>query len=97
MKKNLSPRIEDRLLATHVAENVDFERACTLGDAEKIRAIVEFEMQEHNLFTKGSQKLRDDINRMLQGRTMVSSTVGTNVLMFVWNSRLSGIGLSVHN
>lgn len=97
MKKNLSSKIEDRLLATHIAENADFEKACTLGDAVKIREIVESEMQKHNLFTKGSQKLREDINRLLQGRTVVSSAVGTNILLFVWNSRMSGIGLGVHN
>ena len=58
--------------------------------------IVESEMKKHDLYTKGSKKLQADILRMLQGRPSVSKYVGQNVLMFVWNSRLSGIGLAVN-
>lgn len=94
MKKNLSPKIEDRLLATHVTNNPNFESACMTGDAQLIRSIVESEMEKHNLFTKGSEKLKADIHRMLQGKDKVPSWVGQNVLMFVWNSRASGIGLA---
>lgn len=96
MKKNLSPKIEDRLLATHVTNNKDFEAACLSGDAGQIMTIVETEMQKHKLFTKGSEKLKADVLRMLQGKEKVSTSVGQNILMFVWNSRLSGIGLAVN-
>lgn len=94
MKKNLSPKIEDRLLATHVSNNAGFEAACYAGDGAQIMSIVESEMQKNNLFTKGSEKLKNDILRMLQGKSKVSATVGQNILMFVWNSRASGIGLA---
>jgi hypothetical protein len=52
-------------------------------------------MEKNNLYTKGSKKLQADIARMLQGKERVPSYVGQNILMFVWNSRLSGIGLAV--
>ena len=94
MKKNLNPKIEDRLLATHVTNNKDFESACLSGNAGQIMAIIETEMQKHKLFTKGSEKLKADIMRMLQGKDVVSTSVGQNILMFVWNSRASGIGLA---
>lgn len=90
-----SRNIEDRLLATHISENREFATACQLGDAKQIMDIVSSEMEEHKLFTPGSKKLRDDIFRMLQGKAKVSSYVGNQVLSFVWNSRLSGIGLAV--
>ncbi len=92
--KNLSKKIEDKLLATHVSNNPDFESACTSGDGLQIMSIVEAEMEKNNLFTKGSKKLQADIVRMLQGRSRVSPSVGQQVLMFVWNSRTSGIGLA---
>lgn len=94
MKKNLSPKIEDRLLATHVSNNPNFETACMTGDGAQIAHIVDFEMQKNNLFTKGSEKLKSDILRMLQGRTRVPTVVGQKILMFVWNSRASGIGFA---
>lgn len=87
--------IEDRLLATHISENKDFEFACLTGNAEKIMYIVNSEMDKHDLHTKGSKKLRDDIYRMTKGQTSVSAIIGTNILMFVWNSRLSGTGFAV--
>lgn len=93
--KELSEKIEDRLLATHISDNPDFEGACVSGNASQILAIVEAEMQKNNLYTKGSKKLQADITRMLQGKTRVPSYIGQNILMFVWNSRLAGIGLAV--
>ena len=93
--KNLTEKIEDRLLATHIADNPEFEGACLSGDGFMIMEIVEAEMKKNNLFTKGSKKLKEDINRMLQGQSRVSKYVGQNVLLFVWNSRLAGIGLAV--
>lgn len=94
--KKLEAKIEDRLLATHIADNPEFEGACLSGNGLMIMEIVEHEMEKNNLYTKGSKKLQADIIRMLQGRSSVSSYVGQNVLMFVWNSRLSGIGLAVN-
>lgn len=93
--KTLEKKIEDRLLATHISTNVDFEPACMAGDGRKIMAIVEAEMEKNNLFTKGSHKLKADINRLLQGKDKVPCWVGQNVLMFVWNSRLAGTGYAV--
>ena len=93
--KNLEAKIEDRLLATHIANNPNFTTACTTGNSSKIMAIVEAEMEKNNLYTKGSKKLKADILRMLNGKEKVSTHVGQNILMFVWNSKLSGIGLAV--
>ena len=90
-------KVEDRLLATHVASNPEFKNACLAGDGTQIIAIVEAEMEKNNLFTKGSKKLREDILRMLRGEAKVSQKCGENILFFVWNSRLSGIGYAVHN
>jgi hypothetical protein len=87
--------IENRLLATHISANSDFEPACMSGDAEKIMAIVHTEMEKNNLFTAGSKKLRDDIFRMTKGRDKVSVHIGSNIMAFVWNSRLSGTGFAV--
>jgi hypothetical protein len=94
--KKLEAKIEDRLLATHISDNPDFEGACLSGNGLVIMEIVEAEMKKNNLYTKGSKKLQEDIIRMLQGRSSVSKHVGQNILMFVWNSRLSGIGLAVN-
>ena len=94
--KNLSEKIEDRLLATHISDNPEFEGACLSGNGLMIMEIIEHEMEKNNLYTKGSKKLKQDIINMLQGRTSVSKYVGQNVLMFVWNSRLAGIGLAVN-
>lgn len=93
--KNLEAKIEDRLLATHIANNPDFTTACTTGSSSKIMTIVEAEMEKNNLYTKGSKKLKADILRMLNGKEKVPTHVGQNILMFVWNSKLSGIGLAV--
>jgi hypothetical protein len=94
--KNLSEKIEDRLLATHVSNNKNFEAACLTGDGLQIMDIVKAEMEKNKLFTNGSKKLQADILRMLQGKSKVSPSVGQQVLMFVWNSRMSGIGLAVN-
>jgi hypothetical protein len=96
MKKNLSPKIEDKLLATHVTNNKDFEAACLTGNGSLIKTIVETEMQKNKLFTKGSEKLKADILKLLQGKEKVSVSVGQNILMFVWNSRMSGIGFAAN-
>lgn len=93
--KNLSPAIENKLLATHVSDNENFESACLSGDGTQIMAIIEKEMEKNKLYTKGSKKLRDDVFRMLQGKDKVSTYIGQNILFFIWNSRLAGIGLAV--
>lgn len=94
--KELEAKIEDRLLATHISDNPEFEGACLTGNGLMIMDIVESEMKKHNLYTKGSKKLQADILRMLQGQSSIPKHVGQRVLMFVWNSRLSGIGLAVN-
>ena len=83
-------KIEDRLLATHISNNPDFEAACLDGDANKIIEIVDYEIEKNNLYTKGSNKLRTDITRMLNAKKHFAQ-----ILMFVWNSRLSGTGDAV--
>lgn len=83
-------KVEDCLLATHIADNPNFETACATNDKETIMAIVNHEMEEHDLHTKGSQKLREDIFRMLNRKKSCM-----DVLYFVWNSRLSGTGYAV--
>ena len=90
--KKLSIEIQDQLLATHVVNNEDFTSACYAGNGTQIMAIVEAEMKKHNLFTKGSEKLKADILRMLQGKEHVSETVGIRVLEFVWNAQAKGVG-----
>lgn len=87
--------IDHRLLASHIADNADFETACVTGDAEQIRSIVISEMEKSGLQTKGAKKLRDDIFSRLQGKSSVSTNIGQQLLAFVWNSRLSGTGLAV--
>ena len=54
-------KVEDRLLATHISNNPEFEAACLTGDAKKIIAIVNHEMEAHRLHTKGANKLKADI------------------------------------
>lgn len=93
--KNIT--IENQLLATHITANEGFESACLSGNSDEIRNIVTSEMEKNKLFTKGANKLKADIFRMLGDKPKVSVSTGQNVLGFVWNSRLSGIGLSVLN
>ena len=94
--KNLTEKIEDRLLATHITDNPEFEDACLSGNGSKIIEIVEVEMKKNNLYTKGSKKLQADIIRMLKGQGKVSAHIGRNVLFFAYNSRLAGINLAVN-
>lgn len=95
MEKRLSVANEDRLLATHISDNKEFESACLSGDATKIMFIVNSEMEKHDLHTKGSEKLKKDILNKIKGQSKISLAVGQNILFFVWNSRLSGTGLAV--
>lgn len=87
--------IEERLLATHISENKEFENACLTGNAEMIMHIVQLEMDRNCLHTPGSLKLYDDIYRITQGKKYVSAYIGARILSFVWNARLSGTGLAV--
>ena len=83
-------KAEDKLLATHITNNPEFETACTANNKEMIMSIVHHEMEKNNLYTNGAKKLRDDIFRMLNRKKSC-----TEVLFFVWNSRLSGTGFAV--
>lgn len=94
--KNTTAKIEDRLLATHISNNPEFENACMSGDGRLIMDIIETEMKKNNLYTKGSKKLQADVIRMLQGQPRVSEYTGQNILFFVYNSRLAGTGLAVN-
>ena len=94
---NTTMTLEDRLLATHISDNAEFESACLTGDGAKILSIVNSEMQTNNLHSKGANKLKMDIYRLLQGNVTVSRYVGMRVMTFVWNSRLKGIGYAVAN
>lgn len=85
----------DSLLATHICKNPDFETACIAGDAAKIMAIIDSEMEANNLYTPGSKKLRNDVFRMTRGNERVPAKIGENILFFVWNSQMSGIGQKV--
>jgi hypothetical protein len=83
-------KTEDRLLATHISNNPDFETACSVNDKETIMTIVHYEMEKNGLYTTGAKKLRDDIFRMLNRKKSC-----IDVMFFVWNSRLSGTGDAV--
>jgi hypothetical protein len=52
-------------------------------------------MKKNNLYTKGSKKLQADIIRMLRGQSQVPKYTGQNILFFVYNSRLAGVGLAI--
>ena len=88
--------IEQNLLATHVSDNPAFESACRAGDCDAIMKIVCSEMETKKLFTKGALKLKNDIFRMTCGKARVPAYVGSNILAFVWNARLSGTGFGVN-
>jgi hypothetical protein len=90
-----SLNVEERLLATHIADNQNFETACMSGNAELIRSIVLSEMEKAQLNTKGANKLKDDIFSLLKEQAKVSVQTGENILFFVWNARLSGTGFAV--
>lgn len=93
----MNTSIENSLLATHISNNQNFESACLTGNAKLIMEIVQTEMNVHNLHTKGSNKLRDDIYRLTRGKQIISTAAGTQILSFVWNARLSGTGFAVNN
>ena len=93
--KNLTPEIDSQLLAAHVADNPEFAEACMSGITIQVMSIVEAEMEKNNLFTKGSQKLHDDILRKFKGKDTFPSFLGSSILQFVWNPRLAGNGLAV--
>ena len=84
-------KVENNLLATHISNNPEFEAACLAGDANKIMDIVNKEMEEHSLYTKGAKKLKADIFKMLNTKQHF-----VRILLFVWNSRLSGTGFAVN-
>ena len=90
MRTNYSTAIENDLLATHISNNPEFEKACASNDPAKILAIVNSEMEKHNLYTAGSKKLKADIIRMISSKRKTS-----DILAFVWNSRMSGTGFKV--
>ncbi len=82
----------DSLIATHVCKNPEFESACMTGDAAKILAIFDSEMEKNNLYTAGTKKLRNDVARMTHGQAKVPAKIGENILFFIWNSQASGTG-----
>lgn len=94
--KNLSAKIDNQLLAAHVADNPEFTKACLSGITARVISIVEAEMEKNNLFTEGSKKLHDDILSKFKGKETFPSFLGSSILQFVWNSRLAGNGLAVH-
>lgn len=49
---------DDALLAIAVLNNKDFQPACEAGDLAAIFAIIDAEMDAHNLHTYGARKLR---------------------------------------
>lgn len=86
---------DDKLLATYVVKNPEFETACMSGDATKIMTIIDDEMQKNNMTTPGARKLRDDVFMMTRGNARVPAKIGEHILFFVWNSQLSGTGNKV--
>jgi hypothetical protein len=85
----------DSLIATHICKNPEFEKACMTGDAAKIMSIIDSEMEANNLYTPGSKKLRNDVLKMTRGNEKIPVRIGENILFFVWNSQMSGIGQKV--
>ena len=82
----------DSLIATHVCNNPEFEAACMTGNAAKIMAIIDHEMEANNMYTPGSKKFRSDVLRMTRGAAKVPAKIGENILFFAWNSQASGTG-----
>ena len=83
----------DRILADKLLSNPEFETACLSGDANKIMAIVDEEMEKNNLFTPGAKKVRFEIMRMIQGRTRLSSRVGQEIYAFAWYAKGQSMGI----
>ena len=90
MNEKIAAKIEDRLIATHVSENPDFEEACLTNNYKKIIQIFDDEMNANNLFTKGANKLKEEIQLMIFKRRP-----GTDIMFKVWNARMAAIGLGV--
>ena len=83
------------LLATHILNDPDFEAACYAGDATKIMQIIDTVIERDGLQTAGAKKLRNEIFLMTKGNAHIAVGVGANIYQRVWNSRLSGNGLSM--
>lgn len=90
MTETIAAKIENRLIATHVSDNLDFEEACMNNNYVRIIQIFDEEMEENNLFTKGAIKLKDEIKLMI-----AKNKPGTDIMFKVWNARLSGAGFGV--
>lgn len=90
MTEKIIAKIEDRLIATHVSNNVDFEEACMTNNYDRIIQIFDEEMEENNLFTKGAIKLKEEIKLMI-----AKNKPGTDIMFKVWNARMSGTGFGV--
>lgn len=92
MTEQTMAKIENRLIAAHVADNPNFEEACLNNNYKQIIQIFDEEMKSNNLFTKGANKLRDEIQLMINKRKP-----GTDIMFKVWNARLAAVGLSVNS
>lgn len=90
MTEKIAAKIEDRLIATHVSNNVDFEEACVNNNYNRILQIFDEEMETNNLSTKGAKKLKDEIQLMIYKHKS-----GTEIMFKVWNARLAGTGNAV--
>lgn len=90
MTEQIAAKIENRLIATHVSNNLDFEEACLNNNYDRIIQIFDEEMEENDLFTKGAIKLKEEVKVMITKRKP-----GTDIMFKVWNARMSGAGLGV--
>ena len=90
MLETVAAKIEDRLIATHVSNTEKFEEACMNNNYELILQIFDEEMKLNNLFTRGTKKLRDEIQLMIYKHKS-----GTEIMFKVWNARLAGTGNAV--
>lgn len=90
MTEQIAAKIENRLIATHVSNNVDFEEACMTNNYDRIIQIFDEEMEENDLFTKGAIKLKEEVKLMI-----TKHKPGTDILFKVWNARMSGTGFGV--
>lgn len=90
MLETIAAKIEDRLIATHVSNNENFEEACMNNNYKLILQIFDEEMEANNLFTKGAKKLRDEIQVMVYKHKS-----GIEIMYRVWNARLAGTGYAV--
>lgn len=74
----------DRILADKLCNNPEFESACMSGDARKIMAIIDTEMQNNNLFTSGAKKLRGQVLCMTRGRDRIPVRIGEQIFNHIW-------------